>query len=139
MGIVCSSENRNWRQVDITRFSGAPIRCSLVALCRHALRPRPNDLKLAELLAEIESFDERHARIRFTGRWKADWVHDANEHSIGSATADGFAIYNLEKKTIRLFLMIFDGTYSYTTGQGQKPRTQNSSAVVRWRLEGDAE
>lgn len=102
-------------------------------------RPRPADAKIAELKAEVESFDERHARIRFSGQWHVDWVHDGNEHSVESATVEGFAIYNLQEKVMRNLVLIFDGTYSYTINKDPKPRVQNSSSVVRWRLEGEAE
>lgn len=101
-------------------------------------RPRPSEATVAELRGELESFDERHTRIRLYGKWDVDWVHDGNEHSKGSATAEGFAIYNRQENVMRALIMIFDGKYSYTTGEG-KPRVQNSSAVVRWRLEGDPE
>jgi hypothetical protein len=101
-------------------------------------RPRPCDLKSAELTAEIEALDRGIARIRLVGRWRADWNHDEKEHSFGSATAEGIAIYDANKKSMRSLLMIFDGTYSFTMGNS-KPRTQPVAAVVRWRLDGDAE
>jgi hypothetical protein len=101
-------------------------------------RPRPTDLKAAQLTAEVESADNRQARIRLAGRWQAEWDHDGNEHSIGSATAQGIAVYDVTKKSMRSVLVIFDGTYSYTTSNS-KPRTQSVAAVVRWRLEGKAE
>lgn len=101
-------------------------------------RPRLDDVKVAELRAEVESIDERQARIRFAGKWSVDWVHDGNEHSIGSATADGLGLFDRSTKTMSSLLLIFDGNYSYTTGGG-KPRASNSTAVVRWRLAGEAE
>lgn len=101
-------------------------------------RPRIDDVKIARLQAQIVLLDERHARIRLTGDWAVDWIHDGNEHSIGSATCDGMAVYNIPDKTMRSILMVFDGQYSYTTGGG-KPRASANAAVVRWRLEGDAE
>jgi hypothetical protein len=102
-------------------------------------RPRPEDLRTAELRAEVEALDGQLARIRLTGRWQADWVHDTSEHSIGSATADGVAVYDVQRHVMRSLLLVFDGMYSYTTRLGERPRSQPSAAVVRWRLEGDAE
>jgi hypothetical protein len=102
-------------------------------------RPRPEDLRSAELRAEVEALEGQLARVRLTGRWQADWVHDTSEHSIGSATADGVAVYDMQKHAMRSLLLVFDGTYSYTTRLGDRPRSQPSAAVVRWRLEGDAE
>lgn len=52
-------------------------------------RPRPADATVAELRGEVEAADDRQARIRLTGRWQVDWVHDGNEHSMGAATAEG--------------------------------------------------
>jgi hypothetical protein len=102
-------------------------------------RPRPCDLKSAELTAQIESIENHVARIRLAGRWRADWKHDDNEHSIGNATAQGIAIYDLSKKSVRSLLMVFDGTYSYTTNHIKVHKPLTSAAVVRWRLDGEAE
>lgn len=102
-------------------------------------RPRPGDLASAVLSAEVESADAKSAQFRITGRWRADWKHDGNEHSVGSATAQGIAVYDMEARSIRSLLMIFDGTYSYTTLPKQSHKPQPFAAVVRWRCEGDAE
>jgi hypothetical protein len=103
------------------------------------LRPRPQDLQSAALTATVEAVDGREARVRLTGRWRADWRHDDTEHSVGAATAEGVAVYDIGQKTLRSLLMVFDGTYGYTTRAGDIHRSQPSSAVVRWRLTGDAE
>src|SRR5205823_6482834 len=71
-------------------------------------RPRPDDLRSAEFAAEIEAADARTVRIRLTGRWRADWKHDNNEHSIGSATAEGVAVFDRSKNSLISLLMIFD-------------------------------
>jgi hypothetical protein len=102
-------------------------------------RPKPCDLKSAELVAEIESLDSQVARIRLTGKWQADWKHDGNEHSIGDATADGVAVYDVATKSMRSILMVFDGKYSFTTKPEQPHKPQAWAAVVRWRMEGQAE
>jgi hypothetical protein len=102
-------------------------------------RPRPGDLRAAELRAEVEAVDGQVARIRLRGRWQADWVHDDTEHSVGSATAEGIAVYDANAKSLRSLLLVFDGTYNYTSQARPKARPVPSSAVVRWRLEGPAE
>jgi hypothetical protein len=102
-------------------------------------RPRPGDLASAELTAEVEALDDRTARIRLTGLWRADWKHNGNEHSVGAATVEGIAVYGVTEKAMRSLLLVFDGTYSYTTRAGQQHRPQPSAAVVRWRSEGAAE
>ena len=102
-------------------------------------RPRTGDLSIATLEAVVHSADERHARIRYKGHWKADWKHDDREHSIAAASAEGFAIYNLEAKAMRAFVLLFDGTYSYTSNPAQRHEPKPVAAVVRWRLKGNPE
>jgi hypothetical protein len=102
-------------------------------------RPQPGDLRSASLTAEIEALAGPVARIRLTGRWHADWTHDDTEHSVGSATADGIAVFDTKAKTMQSLLMVFDGSYSYTSRDRPKAKPQPSSAVVRWRLDGPAE
>ena len=103
------------------------------------LRPRPEDVRSVELTAAIESVADDRADIRLTGRWQVDWRHDGTEHSLGSATADGIAVYDTKKRTLLKLLLIFDGAYSFTAREGQAHRPQPFSAVVRWRLEGEPE
>lgn len=103
------------------------------------LRPRPGDARQAELAAEVVNVDGRLARVRLTGRWAVDWTHDDTEHSVGTARAEGFAVYDRETKALQSLLMVFDGSYGYSTRPNQSPKSQPSSAVVRWRLDGAAE
>ncbi|MFO0807988.1 MAG: hypothetical protein U0746_05155 [Gemmataceae bacterium] len=102
-------------------------------------RPRPQDVKFAELKAEVEATDAKTARLRLSGRWQVDWTHDGTEHSVGAATAQGIAVYDREAKALRSLVVIFDGTYGYTTKPGETLKPQPSAAVVRWRLDGEAE
>ena len=102
-------------------------------------RPRPGDLRSAELKAEVEAVDGQVARIRLTGRWLADWTHDDTEHSVGRATADGIAVYDVTAKSLRSLLLVFDGTYGYTSRSRPNARPEKSAAVVRWRRDGPAE
>jgi hypothetical protein len=104
------------------------------------LRPRPEDVRTAELTAEAEPIDANHLiNIRLSGRWQVDWRHDGTEHSVGAATVEGIAVYDAGKKQMQRLLLIFDGTYSYTSREGQPHRPQPLSVVVRWRLEGEPE
>jgi hypothetical protein len=125
-----------WRVSDAVARAFAPV---LSPYADTRFRPRPEDLTAAELTTEVESIDRQLATIRLNGRWRADWTHDGNEHSLASATAEGIAVFDTEKKVIRSLLLVFDGTYSYTSRPGQSPRSQPCAAVIRWKLEGEAE
>ncbi|MBX7106724.1 MAG: hypothetical protein K1X57_21800 [Gemmataceae bacterium] len=121
-----------WTLPDAVARQFAPV---LSPYADTRFRPRPGDLKSAVLQAEVESVEGDLARIRLTGRWLADWVHDGNEHSVGTASADGIAVFDMEKKSLKSLLMVFDGTYNYAV----PPRPQTVAAVVRWRRDGPAE
>jgi hypothetical protein len=61
-----------------------------------------------------------------------------------AATAEGFAIYDLDKKSFQSFLLVFTGTHGTADRRPSgspdaKHRTLPTCAVVRWRLEGPAE
>jgi hypothetical protein len=101
-------------------------------------RPRPAEATRAELHAVVEAVDAAQAQIRLSGRWEVDWVHDGTEHSTGAATAEGLLVYDIGPARPVKLLLVFDGTYAYTTGSGPA-RRQASAAVVRWRLDGPAE
>jgi hypothetical protein len=102
-------------------------------------RPRPTDAGTADLTAEVEEIVGATVRVRLRGRWTVDWIHDETEHSTGAATAEGFVVYDAAAKSMRSFLLVFDGKYSYTSRERPKARPEMSSAVVRWRLDGSAE
>lgn len=125
-----------WMLPETVAREFAPV---LSPLADTRFRPRPGDLKSAELTAEIEAGDGQQAQIRLAGRWHADWRHDGDEHSIGAATAEGIAVYDVSRKSLRSLLLIFDGSYSYTTHGHQQHGPSPFAAVVRWRLDGEAE
>jgi hypothetical protein len=102
-------------------------------------RPRTQDVRSADLRAEVEAVDGQVVRIRLRGRWSVDWVHDDTEHSVGSGTAEGFALYDAGAKTLRSLLLVFDGAYHYTSRDRPKAQPERWSAVVRWRHDGPAE
>jgi hypothetical protein len=127
---------KRWSLPESVAREFAPV---LSPLADTRFRPRPGDLRSAELTAEVGTLDTQHAEIRLVGRWHADWRHDGDEHSVGTATAEGIAVYDLSRKAIRSLLLIFDGTYGYTTHDGYAHRPAPFAAVVRWRLDGQAE
>jgi hypothetical protein len=127
---------KRWTLPEPVAREFAPV---LSPLADTRFRPRPRDLKSAELTAEVESIAGDTVQIRLTGRWHADWRHDGDEHSVGTATAEGIVVYDLSRKAVRSLLVIFDGTYEYATTGGYKRPPQKLAAVVRWRLDGEAE
>src|SRR5262249_42740557 len=74
----------------------------LVPSSDQSAMPRPEDAKLAELTACVESVHDGLACLRLAGSWEA--VHlqegDAKRPLCGAATAEGIAIYELRQKTL---------------------------------------
>ena len=93
--------------------------------------PLPEDAKVAELGATIELVEDGLARIRFTGRW--EMMHlvegDAKRPTYGAAVAEGMAHYDVERRTMRSLLLIFDGTIR--SGRPDAPLNR-TGAVVEW-------
>jgi len=94
--------------------------------------PRPEEAKVAELKATVESVEGGVARLRFAGRW--EMMHlvegDAKRPQYGAATAEGTALYDIEGKSMRSLLLVFDGTIR----SGRPDATPNrTGAVVEWR------
>jgi hypothetical protein len=125
-----------WTMPESVAREFAPV---LSPLADTRFRPRTGDLKSADLTAEVESVDGQQAQIRLVGRWHADWKHDGDEHSAGTATAEGIVVYDLSRKAVRSLLLIFDGSYSYVTHDRLPHRPPPFAAVVRWRLDGEGE
>lgn len=94
--------------------------------------PNPEDAKVAELSATIESVEGGVARIGFSGRWKM--MHlvegDAKRPTYGTALAEGTARYDVERKTMRSLLLVFSGTIR--SGRPDAPLNR-TGAVVEWR------
>jgi len=97
--------------------------------------PGPEDAKLAQLIANVESVKDRQARIRLMGTFEAVKLFKEQNLSFRStAIAAGFAEYNLEKETLSSFLIVFEGAYQ----QGAQPETQKPrhfGAVAEWHRE----
>jgi hypothetical protein len=94
--------------------------------------PGPEDARLAQLSAKVEAVKDGQARIRLTGTFEAVKLFKEQNLSFRStATAAGFAEYDLETKTLSSFLVVFQGGYQ----QGAQPETQKArafGAVAEW-------
>jgi hypothetical protein len=95
--------------------------------------PGPEDAKVAQLTAKVESITEGRARIRLTGTFEAVKLFKEQNLSFRStATASGIAEYDVEAKALSSLLVVFQGTYQ----QGAKPETQKGrpfGAVMEWQ------
>jgi len=95
--------------------------------------PGPEDAKVAQLTAKVESISEGRARIRLTGTFEAVKLFKEQNLSFRStATASGIAAYDVDAKALSSFLVVFQGTYQ----QGANPETQKGrpfGAVMEWQ------
>jgi len=94
--------------------------------------PNPEDAKVAELKAAVESVEGGIAHLRFTGRW--EMMHliegDAKRPTYGAAVAEGAATYDLERKSMRSLLLVFSGTIRSDRPDAPLNRT---GAVAEWK------
>jgi hypothetical protein len=94
--------------------------------------PGPEDAKVAQLTATVEAVKDGQARVRLAGTFEAVKLFKEQNLSFRStATAAGFAEYDLEKKTLSSFLIVFEGAYQ----QGAQPEVQKGrpfGAVAEW-------
>lgn len=107
------------------------------ALARSLLSPgdsagvfRMEDFSQAELHATVASTDGGVARIVFSGKWRAAGFYGGEKgHPYGaSATAEGTALYDVEKKSMRSLFMLLDGK---VWGKSEdQPRS--TGGVVEW-------
>ncbi len=95
--------------------------------------PQPDEAKVAELKATVEAVEGGIARLRLAGRWEMVHVHEGNKArlSYGAATAEGIATYDVERKAMTSFLLVFDGTVRAGKPDGSPNR---NGAVAEWRL-----
>jgi len=96
---------------------------------------RPEDFREAELKAQVESIGETPARIRFTGKWKADGFYGGErDHPFSAmATAEGIAIYDVEKKSMRSLLLVFSGrVWTGGSSAGSEKTGRETGGVVEW-------
>ena len=104
----------------------------LSASSDQAWMPLPEDAKIAELRAAVESVDGGLARLRLAGRWEMVHAIEGNKDRLtyGAATARGVAIYDGATQVMRSVLLIFDGTIRDGRQDASGVRT---GAVVEWR------
>jgi hypothetical protein len=96
---------------------------------------RPEDFREAELKAKVESIEGTSARIRLSGTWKAEGFYGGERDRPFSArsTADGIAIYDVEKKSMRSFLLVFSGrVWSGRSSAGAEKTGRDTGGVAEW-------
>ena len=91
--------------------------------------PRPEEAKVAELKAIVESVGKGQARIRLTGRWATEHTYN-RKPSYGWASAEGIAVYDIEKKALERVLLVFSGAFKSVPpwDKGHRP----IGAVMEW-------
>jgi len=94
--------------------------------------PLPEDARVADLRAKVEAVEGGKARIRLAGRWEMVHAIEGNKDRLtyGAATAEGVAVYDVSGKSMRSFLLVFDGTIRHGKPDGSPVRT---GAVAEWR------
>jgi hypothetical protein len=104
----------------------------LSASSDQAWMPGPEDARVAELEAAVESVEGGVALLRFTGRWEMMHLVEGNAKrpTYGAATADGVAHYDVERKSMRSLLLVFSGTIR--SGRPDAPLNR-TGAVAEWR------
>jgi hypothetical protein len=94
--------------------------------------PGPEDARVAKLEASVESVEGGMAILRLSGRW--EMMHlvegDAKRPTYGAATAEGSAVYDIERKSMRSLLLVFGGTIR--SGRPDAPLNR-TGAVAEWR------
>ena len=94
--------------------------------------PGPENAKLAQLSAKVEAVKDGRARISLTGTFEAVKLYKEKNLSFrGTATAAGFADYDLKEKALSSLLVVFQGEYQ----QGAQPETKKGrpfGAVAEW-------
>ena len=107
------------------------------ALARSVLSPgdsagvfRPEDFSQAELQAKVESVQGGKVRISLTGTWRAAGLYGGEKgHPYGaSATAEGFALFDVEKKSMDSFFLLFSGK---AWGKTETP-ARETGGVAEW-------
>lgn len=96
---------------------------------------RPQDFREAELKAKVESIAGATARIRLWGKWKAEGLYGGErDHPFAAfATADGIAVYDMEKKSMRSLLVVFSGrTWRGKTSANTEKTGRETGGVVEW-------
>jgi hypothetical protein len=96
---------------------------------------RPEDFRQAQLKATVESIEGATARVRLSGKWKAEgfWGGERDHPFSTLATADGIAIYDVEKKSLRSLLILFSGrVWSGRSSAAADETGRETGGVVEW-------
>ena len=86
------------------------------------------------MAAKNESADAKRTLIRLTGGWETEHFRDENPKLPirATATADGYAEFDAEKKQLTSVLLVLHGNYrNVPPWDSAKP----TAAVVEWKLE----
>ena len=94
---------------------------------------RPEDFVQAELQAKVESIKGGKARILLSGKWRAEGLYggEKGHPHAASATADGFAVYDMEKKSMRSVFLLFSGKVWSNSEQ----LARSTGGVLEWTFE----
>ena len=107
------------------------------ALARSVLSPgdsagvfRAEDFSQAELKTKVDSIQSNKARISLSGTWRAEGLYGGEKgHPYGaSATAEGFAIYDVEKKSFDSLFILYSGK---VWGKTEQPYRE-TGGVAEW-------
>jgi len=100
----------------------------------HSL-PAPEDAKIAQLTAKVETVDGGRARIRLTGTFEAIKL-DKEYPSLSyrsTATADGIAVYDSSQQSMSSLLLVFRATYLQEEQPELKEGGRFFGAVIEWQ------
>ena len=88
------------------------------------------DFSQAELQAKVDGVQDGKARISLSGKWKASGLYGGEKDKPrgASATAEGFALYDVRKKSMDSFFLLFSGK---TWGKSETP-ARETGGVAEW-------
>jgi hypothetical protein len=97
--------------------------------------PRSQDMIQADAQAKVIREENGYTVIRLNGKWESKHLRDGNEkYPIrASATGDGVAVYNSQKREMESVLFVLKGTYQNGT------TTTATALIVEWQKEKDRE
>jgi hypothetical protein len=103
----------------------------LTASSDQSAMPRAEDATVSKMECTIESISGDEARIRLSGQWEMALAIEQDENRLlfGAATARGVAVYDMKTRSLRSFLLVFDGTIRHGRASAPPNRT---GAVAEW-------
>ena len=96
--------------------------------------PSPEEAKVAELKAVVESVENGRATIRLTGRWHTEHYYEISgerKPSYGWSNGVGTAVYDVESRSMKSLLLVFSGAYKSRPPWDKGHR--QTGAVVEWK------